>query len=115
MSQKVMMSIKISQPVAKQLLTQVIADQYGMRGKSRWIEEAVQAFLKLPNFVELVNIASEQQHFDQVISMRFSELSIAALERALIEVRRHYPEMEGVKSHIIRASIMQRFIRQVSQ
>ncbi len=33
------------------------------------------------------------------------------LDQAIIKVRRQYPAMEGVKSNLIRASIMQRLIR----
>ena len=36
------------------------------------------------------------------------------IDRAIIEVRRQYPAMEGVKSNLIRASIMQRLIREAT-
>ena len=47
----------------------------------------------------------------EVISIRLPDVLMTKMDKAIIEVRRHYPAMEGVKSNLIRASIMQRLIR----
>ena len=47
----------------------------------------------------------------EVVSISVSDELMDKLDRAVISVRREYPGMEGVKSNLIRASIMQRLIR----
>lgn len=108
---KLVTSVKLPAKLEHAMLRQIIEDGYGMRGKSRWIVEAVEWFLTLPGYYELVNIAENLEQLDRVISIRLSATVLHALDRALIEVRKYYPEMEGVKSNIIRASIMQRMLR----
>jgi hypothetical protein len=36
------------------------------------------------------------------------------IEQAIVEVRKQYPTIEGVKSNLIRASIMQRLLREAA-
>lgn len=109
---KVVTSVKLPATLEQAMLRQIIEDGYGMRGKSRWITEAIQRFLALPGFFEMVNIATDLQQLNKVISIRLPANLVTAVEEALVEVRQHYPEMEGVKSNIIRASIMQRLLRE---
>lgn len=111
---KVVTSIKLPESIEQNLLQRVISDKYGMRGKSKWVIEAIEAFLVLPNFIELVNIASEMEHLAKPFSIRLPADLIEKLDQALIEVRKRYPEMEGVRSNIIRASIMQRLLRGIT-
>ncbi len=89
----------------------IISDGYGMRGKSKWIIEAIETFLQLPDYPTLVDIADGVEHLGEVVSIRLPEELTSKIDQAIIEVRRHYPAMEGVKSNLIRASIMQRLIR----
>lgn len=93
---------------------QIISDGYGMRGKSKWIIEAIESFLKLPDYPCFTDIADDMHQLTDVISIRLPYDLLSLIDRAVIEVRRHYPIMEGVKSNMIRASIMQRLIRQTS-
>lgn len=106
-----MTSIKIPTTLHNKLLQAVVAEGYGMRGKSKWVTEAIENFLVLPNHRELVDIASEMEDLAVVMSLRLPEALALRLEDAMIEVRKSYPSMEGVKSNIIRASIIQRMIR----
>ena len=93
---------------------QIISDGYGMRGKSKWIIEAIQSFLKLPDYPALTDIADDMDQLSDVISIRLPDDLLSLIDRAIIEIRRNYPIMEGVKSNMIRASIMQRLIRQTT-
>jgi predicted DNA-binding protein len=111
MEKKVTTSIKIPASLEKRMLKKIIEDGYGMRGKGRWIKEAIENFLRITNFQELVDIASEMEKLSKVISIRLPEDLVKKLDAALIIVRKAYPDLEGVKSNIIRASIMQRLIR----
>lgn len=108
---KVVTTVKMPRPLIQEMLEKVIADRYGMRGKSKWIIEAIDAFLKLPEYEELVNIADEIEDVSEIVSLRLPIDVMVALESAVINVRRVYPAMEGVKSNIIRGSIIQRLLR----
>lgn len=107
-----MTSIKVQKKLHYTMQQRIISDGYGMRGKSRWIIEAIESFLDLPDYPSLADIADDMDQLTEVISIRLPECLMSKMDRAIIEVRRHYPVMEGVKSNLIRASIMQRLIRQ---
>jgi hypothetical protein len=112
MINKVMTSIKIQKILHFKLQQRIISDGYGMRGKSKWIIEAIETFLQLPDYPALVDIADDMDHLAEIISIRLPETLMIRIEKAIIDVRRHYPAMEGVKSNVIRASIMQRLLRE---
>ena len=109
-----MTSIKLQKKLHHKLQQAVINDEYGMRGKNRWIIEAIEAFLALPDYPNLVDIANYSDQLTEIISLRFPDSLLRKLDEAVIHVRRHYPAMEGVKSNLIRASIFQRLIRNVT-
>lgn len=106
-----MTSIKLQKLLHLKMQQRIISDGYGMRGKSKWIIEAIERFLQLPDYPTLVDIADEMEQLSEVMSVRLSEDLMTQLDDAIIKVRRQYPAMEGVKSNLIRASIMQRLIR----
>ncbi len=107
-------SIKLQKQLHHKLQQSVINDEYGMRGKNRWILEAIEAFLALPDYPNLVDLANDSDHLTEMVSLRFPETLMRKLDDAVIHVRRQYPAMEGVKSNLIRASIIQRIIRGIT-
>ncbi len=111
MDKKIMTSIKLQKRLHHAMLQRVISDGYGMRGKSRWIIEAIESLLQIADYPSLVDIANDMDHLSEMISIRLSEELMVKLDQAIIQVRRYYPAMEGVKSNLIRASIIQRLIR----
>lgn len=106
-----MTSIKLQKKLHYTMQQRVISDGYGMRGKSRWIIEAIEDLLQLSDYPTLADIADDMDKVSEIISIRLSEELMLKLDQAIIQVRRHYPAMEGVKSNLIRASIMQRLLR----
>ncbi len=104
-------TVKIPKSIHQQMLEQIIRDGYGIRGKSKWVCEAIDRLLKLPDFHELVDIANEMLELTDIVSIRISPELLDKIDKAIIEVRKHYPAIEGVKSNIIRASIFQRLLR----
>lgn len=111
MIKKMMTSIKLQKVLHHKMQQQIIGDGYGMRGKSKWIIEAIENFLQLPDYPALTDIADDMEQLSEIVSIRLPDDLMAQLDKAVIAVRRHYPAMEGVKSNLIRASIMQRLIR----
>lgn len=111
---KQMTSFKLPTVMHHKLLEQVIKDGYGMRGKSRWVTEAIQDFLKLDDFPDMVAIAEDMEQLSEMVSLRLPEDLLNRMDEAIVTVRRAYPAIEGVKSNLIRASILQRIIRSAS-
>lgn len=111
MSELIMTSIKLPKQTHQKMLEKIISDGYGMKGKSKWITEAINNFLSIPDYHELVDIATDISDVSAIVSIRLPNVIVEKIDKAIIAVRKRYPAMEGVKSHIIRASIMQRFIR----
>lgn len=107
-----MTSLKLQKLLHYKMQQRIISDGYGMRGKSKWIIEAIEMFLELPDYPTLVDIADDMDQLSEIVSIRLPEDLMIKIERAIINVRRHFPAMEGVKSNVVRASIMQRLLRE---
>lgn len=114
MAKTIMTSVKLPKKLHLQLQQRIINDDYGMRGKSRWLIEAIESFLQLPDYPALVDIADEMEHATDIISIRLSEKLADSMDKAVINIRRQFPGMEGVKSNLVRASIIQRLIRKTA-
>ena len=108
---KIRISFKLPKALNNEINLQIVKEGRGLRGKSVWIEEAINLFLKLPNYTEFVDIASEMEQLSEMISIRVSPEVYEKLSEGILQVRKEYPRMEGVQSNIIRASIIQRLIR----
>jgi len=111
MQNKVPITTKLPKSLHQNLLQQVIQDGYGMRGKSKWISESIERLLALSNFPELVEIANEVEELTDIIGIRITKNLLDKLDHAVIDIRKQYPSIEGVKSKIVRASIIQRLLR----
>jgi len=71
----------------------------------------VEGFLNLANYPELVDIADEMEKLNKLVSCRLPEELIVKIDKAVVHIRKSYPSLEGVKSKIFRASILQRLIK----
>jgi metal-responsive CopG/Arc/MetJ family transcriptional regulator len=112
MNKKWMTSIKLQKNLHRKLQQRIIEEGYGIRGKSKWIIESIQSLFEFDDYATLVDIAKDMDHCDDIISIRFPEDLVMKIEKAIIHVRKQYPSIEGVKSNLIRASILQRLLRQ---
>ena len=104
-------SIKIQKSLNGNLTQRVVRDGYGMKGKSKWIVEAVIKFLALEDYPYYVHLADDVDNLEDVLCIRFPIEMYQKIDEAVIRIRKDYPAMEAVQSHLIRASIMQRLIR----
>ena len=110
---KLSMSFKVTNGLYQKLDEKIIADGYGMRGKSRWINEAIVNLFKIPNYSELVELTDAiDDKVDRTITIRSPRSLKQGLEKRVIETRKNYLNLEGIKSKIIRTAILQRFIRE---
>lgn len=110
---KIKFSVRIQDDARQKMFESLIKKRYGLKGKSKWVEEAITKFLKITDYEDLVDIAAngEVQKHTIVESFYFTSDTANLIDDALKHIRIKYPMTEGVKSHIIRASILQRLIR----
>ena len=94
-----------------ELRERVIKDGYGLRGKSKWISEAVDKLLKLSNYPELISYSDEMHGFDEIETVVVDYQLKLALDKAIVQIRKEFPTLEGIKSRIMRTAIMQRILR----
>lgn len=94
-----------------ELREKVLRDGYGLRGKSKWVVEAIETLLSLENFAMLVQYSEEMQGFEKVETVVIDLSLKKQLDHAVLNVRQHYPTLEGVQSSIVRTAIMQRLLR----
>ena len=110
-SKKLKLSIALPSKLKEEFKLMVIKDGYGMRGKSKWVTEAVEKFLQIENFQDFVCLAEEQENLNDKEMIFAEEALEEQINQGVIAVRKIYPLMEGVKSKILRAAIMQRLFR----
>jgi hypothetical protein len=112
MNKKIKITVRFPTELKNLMLQAVISDEYGLRGKSTWLSEAIENFVKM-DYLALVDIGSEMStgELKKTESFYLSPLVVDILEEAVLNVRRTYPKIEGVKSIIIRSSVFQRLFR----
>lgn len=111
MKQSTRTTVRLSHGVRQEMLKRIIDEGYGLRGKSKWIVEAIEYLLSLPNFVDYVVIANEMTTLTEPEVIQLPVSLRNQIDTAAIDVRSKHPLLEGVQSLIIRSSIMQRILR----
>jgi len=104
-------SFKISDILNRKLDERIITDGYGMRGKSKWLREAIERLFTYPNYPELVSLTDDCEIANHPISIRAPAKLFLEIEQAIIPIRKIQPDIEGVKSKIVKTAILQRLIR----
>jgi len=111
MSKTLLTSVKLQKKLHLTLQQRIIADGYGMHGKSKWIIESIESLLDHDEFPDFVDIAGMMENLNEVVSLRVPETLMNRMEHAIRTIRQQFPLIEGVKSNLIRASILQRLLR----
>ncbi len=111
MSAKSKITFVVPENLQKDLRERVIKDGYGMRGKSKWVSEAIEKLFEIQNFPELVNYSDEMRKFEKVETVVVEYSLRSDLEKAAIKIRKQLPILEGLKSRIVRTAILQRLLR----
>lgn len=111
MPAKSKITFAVPKELQNELRTRVIKEDYGLRGKSKWISEAVEQLLELKDFVELISFSDEMHGFDQLETVVVDYNLKLKIDKAIIQVRKQLPTLEGVKSRIMRTAVLQRLLR----
>lgn len=112
-NKKVRLNYFLPQAVLTEIKERMIGQGYDLKGKSRWISEAVQSLLTFENYSELVHLSDQMQGFQKLDSVSVDKTLKSELDNAVIEIRKQFPAIEGVQSRILRTAILQRLIRQM--
>ena len=102
-------SFKIPSNVEVKMNRKLVADGYGLRGKSRWISDAIAHFLSQEEefIFDCIEYVDDLENLDKSISFRLSKEVDGNLSIWVSKARKTIPAIEGVKSRIIRAAIFQ--------
>lgn len=100
-------SFKLPKHLNLQIQERVMRDGFGIRGKNAWLVKAIETFLQLPEYSDYLDCPDAMEELDVILSIRLPESLKMNLDEAVGIVRSSFPRMEGVKSKIIRASIIQ--------
>lgn len=111
MSEKAKIVFKISESMQMELRRRVIDDGYGMRGKSRWVAEALENLMKIDNFVDFVHLSEDMRNFTKTETVFVDRELREKTDKAILAIRMKYPMLEGVRSCLARTSIIQRLFR----
>ena len=105
-------TVRFSKRLKIEMQNALIKSGYNLRGKSKWVGEAIQVFLKQANFVELAEqgIDINQAELTEVEAFYLDAEMIQDVKQATIDVRVRYPLFEGVQSALIRAAVIYRLM-----
>jgi len=114
-SNKRKITVRFSSRLKTEMQKAVIQLDYGLHGKSRWLEEAIKLFLEQSNYIELVEtgIDINQADLSHVEAFYLDDETIKRVKSALVSVRIQYPLFEGVQSAFIRACVIYSLYRQM--
>lgn len=103
-------SFKIPSDIELQMNQKLVSDGYGLRGKSKWICDAITKLLTYSDeefVIDCIEYADEFGNLDKSVSFRPTEEVEDLLSEWVIKARRKMPDLEGVRSKIIRCCVMQ--------
>lgn len=108
---KTKITLVVPEQLQSELRLRVAKDGYGLRGKSKWVAEALEYLLAMNDFAKLVHYSEELHGFEKVETIVISTALKQALDSAILVTRQQFPTLEGVQSAIVRTAIMQRLLR----
>ena len=108
MASKRKITVRFPKRLKAEMQAALIQSGYGLHGKSRWLKEAMAAFLRQPHFVDYVEqgIDINQAQLSEVEAFYLDLETMQMMKDAFVKVRVKYPLFEGVQSAFIRAAVI---------
>lgn len=103
--------VRLPVKLKEELNSAVINDGYGFKGRSLWVEDAINSLLSFESFYDLVALDEDLNTAFIPDGFSLTTTTRDRLDNAIIVVRQHYPKMNAVLSALIRTAIMQKLIR----
>ena len=109
-------SFKIPASLEMEINKKLVSEGYGLRGKSKWICDSICKFLTCPDkdfVLECIEFSEELENLSKSISFRPTSVVDDLLDQWVVNVRMKMPAIEGLKSKIIRTSIIHNLLGSV--
>ena len=105
-------TIRFSANMREAMRQHMLDAGYHLHGKSQWLVDSVKDFVTLPNYTELVEhgVSVNQGELCHVEAFYLSNDVEQLLQKAILAVRIENPLLEGVRSAIVRASVVHRLM-----
>ena len=110
MLKKVKVSFVLPEKLQKDLKQKMVMDGYNLKGKSQWVAEAIEQLFKFNSYMDLVKVNDVMKGFEKFESVLIDRKLKIQLDESVINIRKKYPEIEGVQSRIVRTAILQRLL-----
>jgi hypothetical protein len=94
----------------RQRMLESVAKEYGKKGKSRWIKEAITDLINKDTGLSSVGLGEDYETHDASDVIIMDSVTFEKLQTAMITIRRQDPLYEGVQSAVIRAAIRMRLM-----
>lgn len=111
LNKKIRISYCLPVAILTDIKSAMMQQGYDLKGKSKWVSEAVYQLLDMPNYSELVMISSQMDGFEKLDSISIEADLKEKLDMAILVVRKGFPSLEGVQSKLLRTAIVQRLLR----
>lgn len=102
-------SFKIPASLEIEMNKKLVSEGYGLRGKSKWICDSICKFLTFQDrefVLDCIELSEEMENLSKSISFRPTIMVDNLLDEWIVRVRMKVPAIEGLKSKIIRTSII---------
>lgn len=97
--------------VLRKKMLSVVAKEYNVKSKSKWIREAVETLLVEDVSLMSVGVGDELEVNDTLDTVDLGGLIPEKIDKAIAILRRQDPLLEGIMASIIRAAIRRRIIK----
>ncbi len=111
LNKKIRISYFLPEAILIDVKETMMKQGYDLKGKSKWVSEAIHELLQFTNFSELVMLNAQMQGFEKLDSISIDSTLKTKLDETVIEIRKQFPSIEGVQSKILRTAIVQRLLR----
>lgn len=110
-NKKIRLSYCLPEAILMDVKGTMMQQGYDLKGKSKWISEAVHQLLDMQNYGDLVMINNQMDGFEKLDSISIDMDLKQKLDEAILVIRKQFPIIEGVQSKILRTAIVQRLLR----
>jgi len=92
----------------RESMLESVAKEYGKKGKSRWIREAIANLIARDAGLASVGLGEDYETYDTSDVVVMDSAAFENLQTAMTTIRRQDPLFAGVQSAVIRAAIRMR-------
>lgn len=107
---KTRITYRLHKSLLQEIAIYMSHEGYNLKEKSKWVSEAIETLLSIPDYPDLVKLNAEMHSFEKSDYVTIDKNLKNKLDESALTVKKQYPHLEGVLSLIIRTAIMQRML-----